>query len=133
MTTGYPPVSEALKRLRKERGLTQQSLADLSGVHRVTIARLESGAHRGMDLATARQLAPRLGVAVSELIEGYALGDATQPWVVEFLESDWPRTLSLTTEEEDWLRRLPLHFTDTPLEPESTAKLVLWRRETEKH
>ncbi len=55
-----------LKRLRHRSALTQQELANLAGVHRVTVARLESGVDEP-GLATVRKLARALAVAPEEL------------------------------------------------------------------
>ena len=57
-----------LKRLRERRGLTQQQLAERVGAHRVTIAKLETGALRpGVDVLEA--LAKALKVKVTELLK----------------------------------------------------------------
>jgi len=58
-----------LERLREERKrsrLTQQELAKLSGVNRVTIARLETGASKAKP-ETARKLARALKVSPEDL------------------------------------------------------------------
>ena len=62
-----PPLP-SLRRIRESRLLTQQELADRSGVHRVTIASLEttSGAAR---FSTVRKLAAALEVDPSELMQ----------------------------------------------------------------
>ena len=60
---------QALGRLREERRrsrLTQEELAVLSGVGRVTIARLETGASRAKP-ETARKLARALKVGPEDL------------------------------------------------------------------
>ena len=65
---------ERLKELRKLRALSQEELAEESGVGRATISRIErmeTGAHG----KTLRKLAAALGVDVSELVETGA-GDA---------------------------------------------------------
>ena len=57
-----------LKRLRERRGLTQQQLADRIGAHRVTIAKLETGALRpGVDVLEG--LAKALKVKVTDLLK----------------------------------------------------------------
>ena len=53
--------------VRKNKGLSQAKLAEMSGVHRVTIARFETGAST-ITAATARKLASALGVAVDDII-----------------------------------------------------------------
>ena len=53
---------------RKARGMTQEQLAQISGVHRVTIARIESG-EISPNLRTLERLAEAMGVTVGELIE----------------------------------------------------------------
>jgi len=56
-----------LKKLRERRGLTQQQLAERIGVHRVTVAKLETGALRpGVDVLEA--LAKVLKVKVTDLL-----------------------------------------------------------------
>ena len=55
--------------IRKSKGLSQERLAALSGVHRVTIARLETG-KTVPKLPTLKRLAVALGVTLDELTEG---------------------------------------------------------------
>lgn len=54
--------------VRKDRGLTQETLSELSGVHRVTIARYESGV-TSPTIRTLEKLAKQLGVPVEDLID----------------------------------------------------------------
>ena len=57
-----------LKKLRERRGLTQQQLAERVGAHRVTIAKLETGALRpGVDVLEG--LAKALKVKVTDLLK----------------------------------------------------------------
>ncbi len=55
-----------LAKIRKSKGLSQQRLAVLSGVHRVTIARFETG-KISPTLATLNKLAAALGVKISDI------------------------------------------------------------------
>lgn len=55
--------------LRDESGLTQDQLAKASGVHRVTIARVEAG-RREVGLTSLVALARALGHTASDLLEG---------------------------------------------------------------
>ena len=61
--------SRRLRTLRKESGLTQDALADLSGLHVTYIAGLEGG-KRNPTLITLTRLATALGVSLSGLFEG---------------------------------------------------------------
>lgn len=56
-----------LKRLREERGLTQERLAKQSGVSHGYLARLEIGMH-DPSLSTLAKLAKALKVTVAELV-----------------------------------------------------------------
>ncbi len=57
-----------MKRLRERRRLTQQQLAVRVGVHRVTVAKLETGALRpGVDVLEG--LAKALNVKVTDLLK----------------------------------------------------------------
>ena len=58
---------ERLKTLRERRHLTQDALAQRVGVHRVTIARLETGA-RQPGLEMLEGLAKALQVKVTDLL-----------------------------------------------------------------
>jgi transcriptional regulator with XRE-family HTH domain len=58
---------ESLRRLRKERALSQQDLERISGVAQHTISVLESG-QRGAKASTIRKLAEALGVKPKEII-----------------------------------------------------------------
>ena len=62
-----------LKKLRKERGLSQATLAERVGISRVHLANLESDDdathHRSPSLATLEKLAKALRVKVAELVK----------------------------------------------------------------
>ncbi len=58
---------ERLKELRKLRALSQQELADVSGIGRATVSRIERG-ETGAHGRTLRRLAEALKVDVSELV-----------------------------------------------------------------
>jgi transcriptional regulator with XRE-family HTH domain len=58
-----------VRRLRKERGLTQERLAELADLHMTDIARIETqGRDPGVKVLT--KIAHGLGVPTSELLEG---------------------------------------------------------------
>ncbi|MEQ8926087.1 MAG: helix-turn-helix transcriptional regulator [Fulvivirga sp.] len=57
-----------LRKLRNEKNLTQAFLADLAGIHRSQIMRIESG-EVNTTLSTLKQIADALQIPVSELFE----------------------------------------------------------------
>jgi transcriptional regulator with XRE-family HTH domain len=54
-------------RLRQERGLTIEALAEATGVSRKTIINIEN-AHKGLRLSTAHALAHALGIPLADLV-----------------------------------------------------------------
>ena len=82
--------SEKLRRLRTERGITQQQLASMMYIDRSTIARWESGT-RLPDLVLLPRLAKCLGVEVSHLIPDE---DPSGPAPVVIIVDDEPLILS---------------------------------------
>lgn len=59
-------VGRRLANRRRERGLTQQQLADVSGVSRPSISNMESGT-QGVTLFMAVKITRALGVSIDEL------------------------------------------------------------------
>ena len=57
-----------LRELRKARGMTQAALAKAANVHRITIAKYESG-KVDPTLESAERIAAALGCTVNDLIE----------------------------------------------------------------
>ena len=59
-----------IARIRIQKGLSQQQLANKSGVHRVALAKLEAGERpiENIRLSTALALADALGVDVHDLL-----------------------------------------------------------------
>ncbi len=57
---------QRVRRLRLERGLTQERLSELADLHRTYISSLENG-HRNVSLELIYQLADGLGVHVRDL------------------------------------------------------------------
>ena len=58
-----------LRAYRLERKLSQEKLAEVSGLHRTYISSLESGA-RNPTITVVAQLAKALGIKASALLEG---------------------------------------------------------------
>lgn len=62
-------LAENLKRLRRERGLTQMELAEMSGLSLATIQGTESGRHE-LRPASQRKIAAAFDVPIKELVFG---------------------------------------------------------------
>jgi XRE family transcriptional regulator, regulator of sulfur utilization len=60
-------VAEKIKKLRKAKGITQDQLAELSGLNRTHVYRLESG-KQSMTLRTLKIIADTLGVKIRDLV-----------------------------------------------------------------
>jgi transcriptional regulator with XRE-family HTH domain len=60
-------IGDRLKRIRRERGLSQEGLAEKSGLSKDTIAKLEQGRRRGERTTTLMRLANALDVELTEL------------------------------------------------------------------
>ena len=61
-------VAERIKKLRKAKGITQEQLAELAGLNRTHLYRLETG-KQSMTLRTLKLVADALGVRVRELVK----------------------------------------------------------------
>ena len=67
-------LNDNIKKLREEKNLTQQQLADKLYVSRQTICRWENGS-RCPDLITAKKLALELGVSMDDLVSDEDVND----------------------------------------------------------
>ncbi len=68
MKTKQQSLGSRLVRLRSRRGWTQQQLANVAGLSRVQVARLETGARgQAIWLRTLQRLAEAVGVTLEEL------------------------------------------------------------------
>ena len=72
-------MNNRLAALRTSAGLTQIELSEKSGIHQVTIARLESGTRslNNTAMATGYKLAKAIGCNMEDLIEKSAIKSAT--------------------------------------------------------
>lgn len=61
----HPP--NRVAELRQAKGLSQEALAALAGMHQTTLSKIEKGS-RGLDQEYRRVLAPHLGVTPAELL-----------------------------------------------------------------
>jgi transcriptional regulator with XRE-family HTH domain len=68
-TTDRAVFGSNVRRLRTERGYSQEELAERSGLHRTYVSSLERG-QRNVGLDNIKKLAAALGVKASELLDG---------------------------------------------------------------
>jgi transcriptional regulator with XRE-family HTH domain len=61
-------IPELLRKQRLSQGLSQLALAEIAGVHVVTLSRIETGAQQA-SVGTVRRLADALGLQVLDLAE----------------------------------------------------------------
>lgn len=59
---------EIMRMWRERAGLSQCELAELSGIHQVTISALEKGRNSGGNLDTIELLADALGLSIDEYV-----------------------------------------------------------------
>jgi len=62
-------LSAVIRKLREDRGLTQEQVAKKAGVSKNYITMLEAGARKNPSLPVLKKLAKALGVPVTELLE----------------------------------------------------------------
>ncbi len=63
----YQKLSQRIERLRKDRDMTQEELAEKAGLHRAYFWDIENG--RNISIKTAYKVARALGVKLSELFD----------------------------------------------------------------
>lgn len=59
-----------IQKLRKQKGITQDQLAEMSGLNRAHVYRLETG-RQSMTLRTLKIIADALGVRPTQLLKGF--------------------------------------------------------------
>lgn len=100
-------IGRNLRRLRDERGFSQYTLADASGVSRQTIAHIELG-QTIPRVDTLQELAATLHVDIHDLLIGREMKQGPIRSLVEsFLASPYAKLAKITDDEIEWLRSLP--------------------------
>ena len=61
----YQKLSDRIERLRREKGMTQEELAEKAGLHRAYFWDIENG--RNISIKTAYKIAKALGVELKDL------------------------------------------------------------------
>lgn len=90
-------LGDNIKRIRKTAGISQQELADMSGVSKAQISRLENGEQSNPQINTIVSIASNLGVSIEEII----YGDKTESF--SYLEK---ALKELPSEDQDALKKL---------------------------
>lgn len=123
-------IGEHVRRLRKAVGWSQTELGVRSGISRATIAQIELGRYRSVDLDTVVALAKALGVSPSILIDGATADEGSlQQAVEDFKRSYWAKAMSPTDEELAWLAGLPdAVWVGVAPAAETVAEILAWRR-----
>lgn len=57
-----------IKKLRKQKGLSQDKLAKLADVTHTTLVKIESGANENPTIKTISKIANTLGISIDELV-----------------------------------------------------------------
>lgn len=99
MELDYQAIGVRIRRLRKEQGLTQQTLAEMSGQEPSNISHIERGATK-LSLPTLVSIANALGVTADELLcdSITASGTVFQQEVVQLLADCSHAELKIITE-----------------------------------
>jgi len=69
MSKTIPTVAKNIKKLRKEKGLSQDRLSRLADVSHATIIKIESGGIQSPTIDTVQKIAKALGVGIENLLK----------------------------------------------------------------
>jgi transcriptional regulator with XRE-family HTH domain len=69
MSNEKSTIARNIKKLRKQRGLSQDKLSKLADISHNTIIKIESGAIQSPTMDTASKIAKALGVKIDELMK----------------------------------------------------------------
>jgi len=136
--------AQRLRRLREEKGLTQEELGQILGVKRGTVAAWEAR-HRTPELSSAYKAAQFFNVSVDYLLgsdppNGEDQNEATDTAPDRGADApswwDWD-TPPDRMEIEEWLRKAPVYFNNERLDEEDIEDIITylqvkWEREKRK-
>jgi len=69
MSNEKSTIAKNIKKLRKQRGLSQDKLSKLADISHNTIIKIESGAIQSPTMDTAHKIAKALGVSLDDLMK----------------------------------------------------------------
>lgn len=87
------PIGRAIARFRNARGWSQERLAEIAGISRVTIARLETGARQDGTPETLRAVARALEVPLSAVMGEEVGVQKIDDLLKQFRSSAWSQTM----------------------------------------
>lgn len=61
-------LGQAIRQVREDRGLSQERLAELAGLHRTYVSSVEQG-RRNLSIENIHKIAGALGVSMTELVQ----------------------------------------------------------------
>ena len=68
-------VGFSIRRIREDRGLSQEKLADLAGLHRAYIGHIERG-EKNIGVRNLEKIAKALGVGIRDLLDVSSVADS---------------------------------------------------------
>lgn len=90
VSTVVSTLGELIQRYRNEQAMTQTQLADLSGINKGSISKIENGDIKRPDYKTIQPLIAALQIPLHEVIEHYALTDPRSETMFELLQQSIP-------------------------------------------
>jgi len=123
----------SLARLRSEADLSQEQLAERSGVSRRTIAGIETGSNENPELGSLAALAKALGRTVADIVGQPVMGRVGEAAIAEFIASPvWNGQVlrpPASSDEIAWVRTTAMRiFGALRPTPETIARLIEARR-----
>ncbi|MCE5173149.1 helix-turn-helix domain-containing protein [Paenibacillus profundus] len=90
VSTVVSTLGELIQRYRNEQAMTQTQLADLAGINKGSISKIENGDFKRPDYRTIQPLIAALQIPLHEVIEHYALTDPRSETMFELLQQSVP-------------------------------------------
>ncbi len=63
-------LAQNIRKLRKQKGLSQEKLARLANISNATLVKIEAGIAKEPTITTVSKLSSALGVSIDELVKG---------------------------------------------------------------
>lgn len=119
-------IGENIKRIRKEKGLTQKKLGELSGINEVTIRSYEAEKYKPK-YETVRRIATALGVAISEILDDFQpyINDINQEWKHFNLVEEKLKEIGYSVGHDDDNAYMWINYPDGKLEIDNQQLLDL--------